>query len=91
VARQATPHPGTTTQVPALPAAGTAVIGRIELGALRTGETVEVLYGGKLIATARVAVESRAPILCAARDRFVSLGIAHTSQSWPGQLPPIAS
>jgi elongation factor Tu len=36
---------------------GTAVVGRIESGVLRTGEAVEILDGGKLIATARATVE----------------------------------
>ena len=36
---------------------GTAVIGRIESGVLRTGETVEIRDGGKLVATARATAE----------------------------------
>jgi len=40
-----------------LAGSGTAVTGRVGSGALRTGETVEILDGGSLVATARATVE----------------------------------
>src|SRR5215468_7261625 len=40
-----------------LAGSGTAVTGRVGSGALRTGETVEILDGGSLVVTARATVE----------------------------------
>lgn len=47
---------------------GTVVTGRIESGVLRTGETVEIWDGGRLVATTRAAVE----IICSRRAEPVN-------------------
>jgi translation elongation factor EF-Tu-like GTPase len=60
---------------------GTTVTGRVGSGALRTGETVEILDGGSLVATARATVEM---ITSTAGPRKVSLLLADVDASLLG-------
>jgi elongation factor Tu len=61
----------TVTDVFSLTGRGTAVIGRIESGVIRTGETVEIWDGGRLIAAARATVE----LICSRRHDPASIGL----------------